>query len=150
MESSEASTISSLLQGNRALELGVDPTTSIHTDVNEQKYREAFAKACRCIGPHLRLFEEELAKQLVSDNPQIDRVLKYVSRLGGKRLRPATVRRVKAGRIVEWVTMFILVRQVQMPKLLDGRGPADAWASRLPDQVVKEWEARDPASRNGQ
>ena len=77
-------------------------------------------------------------------------VLPVVRATSGKRLRPATARRVKAGRIVEWVTMFILVRQVQMPRLLDWRGPAEAWAGRLPDQVVKEWEARDTATRNAQ
>lgn len=89
MESSDAQTLNSVLQANRGPGVCSDPVTSIHTDVNEQKYREAFAKACKCIAPHLRIFEEELGKQLVSDNTQIDRVLKYVARLGGKRLRPA-------------------------------------------------------------
>ena len=70
-------------------------------------------------------------------------VLPVVRAASGKRLRPATARRVKAGREVEWVPMFILVRQVQMPRLLDWHGPAEAWAARLPDQVLREWEARD-------
>jgi len=48
------------------------------------------------------------------------------------------------------IPMFILVRQVQMPRLLDWRGPAESWVNRLPDQVVREWEARDRASRDAQ
>jgi hypothetical protein len=69
-------------------------------------------------------------------------VLPVVRAKDGKRFQPATKRRLRAGRREEWVVMFILVRQVQMPRLLDWRGPAEAWAGRLPDQVVKEWEAR--------
>ena len=77
-------------------------------------------------------------------------VLPVVRATNGRTLRPATGRRVKAGRNVDWVPMFILVRQIQMPRLLDWRGPAEAYANRLPDQVVREWEARDRASRDAQ
>lgn len=77
-------------------------------------------------------------------------VLPVVRATNGQTLRPATGRRIKAGRNVEWVPMFILVRQVQMPRLLDWRGPAESWVNRLPDQVVREWEARDRASRDAQ
>ncbi len=69
-------------------------------------------------------------------------VLPVVRATNDRTLRPATGRRVKAGRNIEWVPMFILVRQVQMPQLLDWRGPAESWANRLPDQVVREWDAR--------
>ena len=44
-------------------------------------------------------------------------VLPVVRAANGGRIRPATARRIKAGRTVEWLTMFILVRQVQMPRL---------------------------------
>jgi hypothetical protein len=46
--------------------------------------------------------------------------------------------------------MFILVRQVQKPRLLDWRELAEASATRLSDQVVREWEARDRANRDAQ
>ena len=69
-------------------------------------------------------------------------VLPVVRATSGRSLRPATGRRIKAGRNVEWVPMFILVRQVQMPRLLNWRGPAESLANRLPDQVMREWEAR--------
>jgi octaprenyl-diphosphate synthase len=89
MESSEASTTRTIDPGKLSIPTTSAATTTAHSDVNELKYREAFAKACRCIASPLRMFDEELGRQLVSDNPQIDRVLKYVARLGGKRLRPA-------------------------------------------------------------
>lgn len=90
MKSPETSTLSPFHSGRVTLDgMSTSISPSIHADVNELKYREAFAKACRCIGPQLQFFEDELSRQLVSDNPQIDRVLKYVARLGGKRLRPA-------------------------------------------------------------
>lgn len=77
-------------------------------------------------------------------------VLPVVRAANGGRMRPATARRIKAGRTVEWVAMFILVRQVQMPRLLDWKGPAENWGNRLEGLVLKEWEARDPASRGAQ
>ena len=89
MKSSEASTISSPLSGALSLDRNAVSASGTSVDLNEQRYREAFSKACRCIGPQLRQFEEDLGRELVSDNAQIDRVLKYVARLGGKRLRPA-------------------------------------------------------------
>jgi hypothetical protein len=46
--------------------------------------------------------------------------------------------------------MFILVRQVQMPRLLDWREAAQSWGAKLPDLVVREWKAQDGVSRNGQ
>jgi hypothetical protein len=61
----------------------------------------------------------------------------------GKSLRPATGRRIKAGKQVEWVPMFILVRQVQMPRLLDWRGPAESWGARLPDEVIRAMDAQN-------
>jgi len=88
MDTSETSTLNAFPNTARSFENQV-PANASQPDANEQKYREAFSKAARCIGPHLRSFEEELSSQLVSSNPQIDRVLKYVARLGGKRLRPA-------------------------------------------------------------
>ena len=88
MDTSETSTLNAFQNTSRSFENQV-PANASQPDSNEQKYREAFSKASRCIGPHLRSFEEELSSQLVSNNPQIDRVLKYVARLGGKRLRPA-------------------------------------------------------------
>ncbi|MBU6386549.1 MAG: polyprenyl synthetase family protein [Planctomycetes bacterium] len=89
METSEASTVNPSAPGNVSLDRPNPPSTSACSDTNEQKYREAFANACRCIAPQMRSFEEELSRQLTSDNAPIDRVLKYVARLGGKRLRPA-------------------------------------------------------------
>ncbi len=77
-------------------------------------------------------------------------VLPVIRAANGKALRPVTPRRVKAGRAVEWVTMFILVRQAQMPRLLDWNGPAQNWGNRLEGLVLAEWEARDTASRLGQ
>lgn len=59
---------------------------------------------------------------------------------GSRGLRPVTVRRVKAGRQVEWIVMFILVRQAQMPRLLDWKRPTDSWGGRLPALVIKHWE----------
>ena len=88
MDTSETSTLNAFQNTSRSFENQL-PANASQPDSNEQKYREAFSKASRCIGPHLRSFEEELSSQLVSNNPQIDRVLKYVARLGGKRLRPA-------------------------------------------------------------
>lgn len=89
MESSQASSVSTIQHSNAQMDRNSTAPASAPSDANEQKYREAFAKASRCIGTQLRAFEEELGRQLFSDNPQIDRVLKYVARLGGKRLRPA-------------------------------------------------------------
>ncbi len=77
-------------------------------------------------------------------------VLPIIRAANGKALRPVTPRRVKAGRAVEWVTMFILVRQAQMPRLLDWKGPAQNWGNRLEGLVLAEWGARDTASRHGQ
>jgi hypothetical protein len=76
-------------------------------------------------------------------------VLPVIRAAKGKALRPVTQRRVKAGRAVEWVTMFILVRQAQMPRLLDWKGPAEAWGNRLEGFVLAEWETLDGARGNG-
>lgn len=89
MESQETTTMRHPLSSTHSLDRKTAPTNAPSGDLNEQRYREAFSKACRCIGTQLRQFEDELGSQLVSDNDQIDRVLKYVARLGGKRLRPA-------------------------------------------------------------
>ena len=70
-------------------------------------------------------------------------VLPIVRANNGKSLRPATGRRIKAGKQVEWVPMFILVRQVQMPRLLDWRGPAESWGARLPDEVIRAMDAQN-------
>ena len=70
-------------------------------------------------------------------------VLPIVRANNGKSLRPATGRRIKAGKHVEWIPMFILVRQVQMPRLLDWRGPAESWGARLPDEVIRAMDAQN-------
>ncbi|MFM8399560.1 MAG: hypothetical protein ACKOAH_17180, partial [Pirellula sp.] len=88
MESHKTTTMSHPLSSTPSLDRKT-ASSAPASDLNEQRYREAFSKACRCIGTQLRQFEDELSSQLVSDNDQIDRVLKYVARLGGKRLRPA-------------------------------------------------------------
>ena len=77
-------------------------------------------------------------------------VLPIIRAANGKALRPVTQRRVKAGRAVEWVTMFILLRQAQMPRLLDWKGPAQNWGNRLEGFVLAEWDARDGVNRSGQ
>ena len=69
-------------------------------------------------------------------------VLPVVRASNGNALRPATGRRIKAGKHVEWIPMFILVRQVQMPRLLDWRGPAESWGARLPDEVIRTLDAQ--------
>lgn len=89
METSDASTINASAPRNSSLDRPPTVATSTSPENNEQAYREAFATACRCIAPQLSRFDEELTRQLTSDNESIDRVLKYVARLGGKRLRPA-------------------------------------------------------------
>ena len=58
-------------------------------------------------------------------------VMPVIRSVNGKSLRPATPRRLSAGQAQEWVAMFILVRQVQMPRLLDCKAPAEQWGSRL-------------------
>jgi hypothetical protein len=77
-------------------------------------------------------------------------VLPVVRAKNGKGFQPATKRRLRKGRREEWVVMFILVRQVQMPRLLDWREAAQSWGAKLPDLVVREWKAQDGVSRNGQ
>lgn len=77
-------------------------------------------------------------------------VLPVIRAAKGKALRPVTQRRVKAGRAAEWVTMFILVRQAQMPRLLDWKGPAENWGNRLEGFVLAEWETLDGVNRSGQ
>jgi hypothetical protein len=59
---------------------------------------------------------------------------------GARGPRPVTVRRVKAGRQVEWLAMFILVRQAQMPRLLDWKRPTESWGARLPQLVIGHWD----------
>lgn len=54
-----------------------------------ESYKLAFARACKSIAPRLQQFEEQLAKELTSTSPDVAEVLQYVSKLGGKRLRPA-------------------------------------------------------------
>ncbi len=70
-------------------------------------------------------------------------VLPIVRANNGKSLRPVTGRRIKAGKHVEWIPMFILVRQVQIPRLLDWRGPAESWGARLPDEVIRAMDAQN-------
>jgi hypothetical protein len=45
--------------------------------------------------------------------------------------------------------MFILVRQVQMPRLLDWKTPAENWGAGLEGTVLSEWEARESENKNG-
>ena len=70
-------------------------------------------------------------------------VLPAVRAKNGKGFRPASPRRLAAGREQEWVVMFILIRQAKLAKRLDWRGPAEEWANRLPDLIVQEMETRD-------
>jgi hypothetical protein len=58
----------------------------------------------------------------------------------GRGFRPATPRRLQAGREREFVVMFILVRQVRLGKRLDWKAPTDAWAAKLPDLVARKME----------
>jgi len=52
-------------------------------------YRAEFLSAIECIVEPLRLVEASIRSELTSDDPYISEMLQYVSRLGGKRLRPA-------------------------------------------------------------
>ena len=70
-------------------------------------------------------------------------VMPVIRSAKGKGLSPVTPRRISAGQAQEWITMFILVRQVQMPRLLDWKTPAENWGSRLEGVVLSEWEARE-------
>ena len=76
-------------------------------------------------------------------------VMPVIRSANGKGLRPVTPRRISAGQAQEWVAMFILVRQVQMPRLLDWKTPAENWGSRLEGAVLSEWEARESENKNG-
>ena len=70
-------------------------------------------------------------------------VLPVVRATSGKGFKPASPRRLAAGRQQEWVVMFVLIRQAKLGKRLDWRGPAEEWGNRLPDLIVQEMEARD-------
>ena len=67
-------------------------------------------------------------------------VMPVVRAKNGRGIKPATPRRLKAGRQQDFVVMFILVRQVQMPKRFDLQTIAEQWGARLPAIVVAEME----------
>ena len=75
-------------------------------------------------------------------------VMPVIRSANGKGLRPITPRRISAGKAQVWVAMFILVRQVRMPRLLDWKGPAENWGNRLEGSVLAEWETLDGARGN--
>ena len=69
-------------------------------------------------------------------------VLPVVRSGASQRPKPVSARRLQKGGKAEWIAMFILTRQVQMPRLLDWRKPAEDWGSRLEGLVISEWENR--------
>jgi hypothetical protein len=53
--------------------------------------------------------------------------------------RQPTRRRVAAGRKVEPVLMFVLVRSISFRRRIDLEGAANRWGARLPDLIDKNW-----------
>ena len=81
-----SSTVGSVSHASERLSSGL---TTVGVISPEMAYRAAFANATQGIRQQLESFERRIQAELQSESPAIAEILRYVSKLGGKRLRPA-------------------------------------------------------------